>query len=128
MQLLWPWFVVAQAALLPLLAPGSEVRLVSPDLLEVLAFGTVEDGRLSLQGSPLLPGTEVRLLVLPPNAGAADRAAAAVAADAAGAPAPTGRAVEGDVLIVTSDGEARSLRALLAEQGIEVRLPGEAPR
>lgn len=128
MQLLWPWLVVAQAALLPALAPGSEVRLVSADLLEVYAYGTVEEGRLLLQGVPLAPGTEVRLLILPPNASPAGRAAAAVAADEAGGPAPSGRAVEGDVLIVLGDGQARSLRALLAEQGIEVRLPGEAGR
>lgn len=128
MQLLWPWLVVAQAALLPMLAPGSEVRLVSPDLLEVFAIGTVEEGRLLLEGAPLPPGAEVRLLILPPDAGAAERAAAAVAADEAGAPAPSGRTVDGDVLIVTGDGEARSLRLLLAEQGIELRLPGEASR
>ena len=126
MQLLWPWLVVAQALVLPALAPGSEVRLVSPDLLEVYAYGTVEEGRLILQGVPLAPGTEVRLLILPPDASAAGRAAAAVAADEAGGPAPSGRAVEDDLLIVLGDGEARSLRALLAEQGIEVRLPGEA--
>jgi hypothetical protein len=128
MQLLWPWIVVAQAALLPALAPGSEVRLVSPDLLEVYAYGTVEEGRLLLQGVPLTAGTELRLLVLPPDASPAGRAAAAVAADEAGVPAPTGRVVDGDVLIVPIDGEPRSLRSLLSEQGIVLRLPGEVGR
>lgn len=131
MQLLWPWFVVAQAALLPLLEPGAEVRLVSPDLLEVYAFGTVDAGRLVLEGAPLAPGTEVRLLVLPPDADSAERAAAAVAADASGAPAPIGR-VDGedllDVLLTDEDGTLVSLRTLLAEQGIEVRFPGEPER
>ena len=128
MQVLWPWFVVAQAALLPALAPGSEVRLVSPDLLEVYAFGTVDAGRLVLQGERLAAGTEVRLLVLPPNAAPAERAAASVGGDAAGAPAPVGRVDDADVLLTDADGQLRSLRALLAEQGIEVRFPGEPAR
>lgn len=126
MQFLWPWFVVAQAALLPALAPGTEVRLVSPDLLEVYAFGTVANGRLELEGAPLRDGVEVRLLILRPEAGAAERAAAAVASDASGAPAPTARVAGGAVLVVGADGATRPLRELLAEQGIELRLPGEA--
>lgn len=128
MQVLWPWFLVAQTILVPTLAPGTEVRIVSPDLLEVYAFGTVDNGRLALEGSELVPGLEIRLLILPPDAGAAERAAAAVASDAVGTPAPVGRVSQGDVLVIGSDGEGASLRALLADQGIVLRYPGEPDR
>lgn len=126
MQILWPWFAVAQAALLPALVPGTEVRLVSPDLIEVYAYGTVQRGLLVLEGAQVVPGTEVRLLILPPDADAPARAAAAVASGADGAPAPRGRVAAEDVLVEVGGAEPRSLRALLAEQGIEVRWPGEA--
>lgn len=128
MQVFWPWFMVAQAALVPLLAAGTEVRLVSPDLLEVYAFGTVENGALMLEGDTLLAGTDARLLILPPEATSAERASAAVAADVAGTPAPVARVVEDDVIVVASDGRSESLRVLLADQGIEVFYPGEADR
>lgn len=128
MQVLWPWFIVAQAALLPMLAPGTEVRLVSPDLLEVYAFGTVDDGMLVLEGGVLLAGSDVRLLILPPEASSAERASAAVAADVAGTPAPVARVEDDDVFVIGADGRSESLRVLLADQGIEVRYPGEAER
>lgn len=118
----WPWFVIAQAAF-PTLAPGSEVRLVSPDLLEVYAVGRVEAGRLTLEGRPLAPGTALRVLVFPPDADAGEMAAAA-----SGAAAIAARVQADGVWIVPEDGsEAVALRALLAEQGIELALPGEAP-
>lgn len=121
MNALLPWLVVLQAAVLPALAPGAEVRLVSADLLDVHAFGRVEDGRLRLEGPPLAPGARLRLLVFPPD-GDAD----AVARAASGARALEVIVVEGELRIGGADGEI-SLRELLARQGIELIAPGEAP-
>lgn len=47
--------------------PGTEVRIVSPDLLSVHAWAQVEDGRLVMQGD-ITADSEVRILILPPNA------------------------------------------------------------
>lgn len=123
-QVFLPWFLVAQAAVFPTLAPGSEVRLVSPDLLQVHASGRVEEGRLRLEGRPLVPGAELRVLVFPPGADAGE-----VAAAASGAAAISARAGTGDVWIVPQDGgEPRSLNELLALQNIVLELPaGGAP-
>lgn len=121
-QVFWPWFVVAQAAVFPTLAPGAEVRLVSPDLLRVHASGRVEEGRLRLAGRPLVPGSELRVLVFPPGADAGE-----VAAAASGAAAIAARAGADDVWIVPQDGgEPRSLTELLAAQEIVLELPAEA--
>ena len=122
MQVFWPWYLVAQVAVFPTLAPGSEVRLVSPDLLQVYASGRVEEGRLRLEGRPLVPGAELRVLVFPPGADAGE-----VAAAASGAAAISARAGQDDVWIVPRDGgEPRSLSELLALQEIVLELPAEA--
>ncbi len=122
MQLFWPWFLIAQAAF-PVVAPGAEVRLVSPDLLEVYARGRVEADVLRMEGPPLVPGTPLRVLVFPPDADAG-----AVAAAASGASAIAARVEADGVWIVPEDGgDPVSLRALLAEQGVALTLPGEAP-
>ena len=64
------WFLVSQTiAGLPEMAPGTEVRIVSLDLLTVHASAQVEDGHLNVQGD-IEPGSEVRLLIWPPNADA----------------------------------------------------------
>jgi hypothetical protein len=64
----WVWFLVAQSlASLPLFESGTEVRLVSPDLLTVYSSGRVVDDRLVID-LPVAAGTEVRLLVFPPDA------------------------------------------------------------
>jgi hypothetical protein len=123
-NVLLPWLAVLQAAALPALTPGAEVRLVSPDLLEVHARGRVEEGRLRLEGTPLAPGARLRLLVFPPDADAD-----ALAEAASGARALAARVADGEVWIAVGDGgEDASLRALLARQGIELLLPGEDAR
>ena len=62
------WFALAVSlAEVPAFPPGTEVRVVSPDLLTVYASGRVEEGRLSID-LPLGAGSEVRLLVFPPDA------------------------------------------------------------
>jgi hypothetical protein len=116
---LLPWLVVLQAAVLPALTPGAEVRLVSADLLDVHAFGRVEAGRLRLEGSPLDPGAQLRLLVFPPG-GDADAAARA----ASGARALEVRVVDGELRVRGPDGDV-ALRELLSRQGIELIAPGE---
>ncbi len=62
------WFALAiSLADVPAFLPGTEVRVVSPDLLTVYASGRVEEGRLSIE-LPLGAGSEVRLLVFQPDA------------------------------------------------------------
>lgn len=123
MTWLLPWLLSAQAATFPILAPGTEVRLVSPDLLEIHATGRVEDDLLILSGDALPVGTEVRVLIFPPGADDADLAAAA-----SGAAAIAARVQADGIVIVSASGETRPLQAILAEQGIAVRLPGDPPR
>lgn len=124
MHSLLPWLAVLQVAILPTFAPGTEVRLVSPDLFEVYAIGTVDEGRLALTGVTLMPGKELRLLVFPPRSMQGTRSAEE-AGEAGGPAAPFGRAVDGDVEILGAGGKAWSLREVLAAQGIVVQLPGE---
>jgi hypothetical protein len=82
----WVWFLVAQSlASLPLFESGTEVRLVSPDLLTVYSSGRVVDDRLVID-LPVAAGTEVRLLVFPPDATDAE-----VAGVLSGAAAVVGR-------------------------------------
>jgi len=79
---LFAWFLVSQSLTsMPEMAPGTEVRLVSPDLLTIYAAARVEDGALTFAG-PLEPGQELRMLIFPPNATAEQRAAALSGAQA----------------------------------------------
>ena len=64
--MLW-FFLGAGLAELPVFAAGTELRVVSPDLLTVFSSGRVEDGYLTID-LPLDVGTEVRLLVFGPDA------------------------------------------------------------
>jgi hypothetical protein len=85
----WVFFLVAQATLsLPLFQSGSEVRLVSPDLLTVYSSGRVVDDRLVID-LPVAAGSEVRLLVFPPDASDSE-----VAQALSGAAAIMGRVAE----------------------------------
>lgn len=113
--------MLAQALSFPQLAPGSEVRLVSSDLLTVHAVGRVEDGVLALEGE-VEPGAGLRMLVFPPDAdpdagGAADGAAGvwSVRVDPAG----------DDLWLSAPDlAEPISLRTWLPrERGVELRMP-----
>jgi hypothetical protein len=71
------WFVLAQAAsFLPAFPVGTELRLVSPDLLTVYSSGRVTPDRQLVVDQPLDAGTELRLLVFPPNATPAEVAEA----------------------------------------------------
>lgn len=63
------WFLLGQAAsLLPAFPVGTELRLVSPDLLTVYSSGRVTEDRRLVVDLPLDAGTELRLLVFPPEA------------------------------------------------------------
>lgn len=69
--------VLAQAAFFyPSFEPGSVLRLVSADLLTVYASGAVSDARELRIDLPLAAGTVVRLVIFPPDADDATKAAA----------------------------------------------------
>lgn len=119
------WFLVSQTLVgLPEMQPGTEVRLVSQDLLTVFASARVEDGRLVFSG-PVEPGQEVRLLIFPPDATEQERAAAL-----SGAQALVGRVGDdGSDVMVTFPGleGPLSLRKWLAEErGLALVIPQEA--
>lgn len=116
-------FVIGQAVAFPTLTPGSEVRLVSPDLMRVHASGRLEGGVLELEGE-LPPGLEVRVLIFPPDAGPEATAEALSGATALRARVgDDGR----DLLVLAAEGgDAVGLRASLARQGVTLRFPGEA--
>lgn len=119
-------FALAQLLSFPQLPAGSEVRLVSPDLLTVHATGRVEEGVLALQGR-LEPGAMLRMLVFPPDA----RPGARGEADsAAGVWSVRVGADGGDLWLTAPDlSEPVSLRSWLPrERGVELRLPEPAPR
>jgi hypothetical protein len=69
------WFLLGQAtAGLPAFPIGTELRLVSPDLLTVYSSGRVTDDLHLIVDLPLDAGTEIRLLVFPPDATDVERA------------------------------------------------------
>ncbi len=116
------WFLVSQTvSALPTMAPGTEVRLVSQDLLAIYASARVEQGLLAFN-NPLTPDLEVRLLIFPPNATDQERASAL-----SGAQALVGRvSAEGDDLVVQFPelGGPLSFRKWLAEErGLVLVLP-----
>ncbi|HKI57490.1 MAG TPA: hypothetical protein VJ957_08610 [Longimicrobiales bacterium] len=119
-------FLVSQTVMgLPALPPGTEVRLVSPDLLTVYASAQVHDGALDFQVSPPA-GTELRVLIFPPDATKAQRAAAL-----SGARVISGRiSVDGtDILLqFPNSDQPASLRTLLQERDISLTMmPGKEP-
>ncbi len=103
----------ASLADLPAFAPGTELRVVSPDLLTVYSSGRVEDDHLMID-LPLDVGTEVRLLVFRPDADDEELALAL-----SGGLALTGHVAEdrADILLRVADlDEPLSLRAWLKEE------------
>lgn len=118
------WLMLAQAAAgLPAMTPGTEVRLVSLDLLTIHATARVDEGVLRFQ-EPLPANLEVRVLVFPPGASDAERAQALAGGAAFRARvAPDGR----DLLIqLEPSDDYRSLRDLLREQrGVTLLIPEE---
>ena len=118
------FMLVAQSVLaLPALPAGTEVRLVSPDLLTVYASARIQDAQLVFPTAPA-PGTELRLLFFPPDATQAERAAAL-----SGARAISGRiSVDGkDILLRFPESDQPvSLRALLEQRDITLAIaPGK---
>jgi hypothetical protein len=75
MRELLHWFLIGQAtAVLPAFPVGTELRLVSPDLLTVYSSGRVTDDLHLVVDLPLDAGTELRLLVFPPDASDVEKA------------------------------------------------------
>ncbi len=61
------WFLVSQTiAGLPDMAPGTEVRILSEDLMSMYASATIENNELVLEG-PIPAETYVKLVILQPN-------------------------------------------------------------
>lgn len=108
------FLMLAQAGFqLPAMPEGTEVRLVSVDLLTVYASAKVMDGHLVFRELPP-PGTEVRILIFPPDGDAQSRAL-----QLAGATAYKGRITQGgtDVhLQLEGIDQPVSLRELLLEE------------
>jgi len=109
------WFLLGQAAVsLPAFTVGTELRLVSPDLLTVYSSARVTEDRHLVVDLPLAAGTELRLLVFPPDASDADKAAVL-----SGARAVFGRVADdrADILVRFPEAEAAvSLRQWLDEE------------
>ncbi len=105
-------------ALLPAMTEGTELRVVSPDLLTVYAKATVMEGRLVFTEFPA-PGTDVRVIIFPAESTPSERV------DAMGARALVGRISDDgrDVLLTEPESlEPLSLRQLLfRERGVLVR-------
>ncbi len=115
-------FLLAQAlGGMPAFPVGTELRLVSPDLLTVYSSGRVMEGGQLVVDLPLDAGTELRLLVFPPDATDVEKAAAL-----SGARAIFGRVADdrSDVLVRFPDADAAvSLREWLRlERGIALVL------
>jgi hypothetical protein len=115
------FFLVSQTLPgLPAMQPGTEVRVVSQDLLTIFASARVDAGSLTFD-APLTPGLEIRLLIFPPDATDQERAAAL-----SGAQALVGWATpDGDLLVQFPEvGGPISLRKWLEEErGLDLVLP-----
>lgn len=117
------WFLVSQTLSgLPAMAPGTMVRVVSPDLLTIHATGRVIAGALIFT-EPLPADAEVRILVFPPGATEAE-----VAEALSGATALRGRVTEdaADLLVAfpETDGFLSFRKWLAEERSLDLRLPG----
>ena len=104
------WVVVQTLTGLPDMAPGTEVRIISRDMITVYAAATVEEDTLAFH-TALEPGREIRLLILSP--GATDRAALALEDALYGSISPEGN----DVLLkFEGQGGPVSFRGWLSEE------------
>lgn len=116
------WFLVSQTlAGLPQLPPGTEVRLVSGDLLTVYGSARVEDGSLSFE-SPLSPGLELRVLIFPPGSEPREQAAALAGMQAM----PASVSEQGDDILIRFpelDGPLSFRLWLKEERGITLEFP-----
>lgn len=120
-DLLFGFLIAQTVAGLPAFPVGTELRLVSPDLLTVYSSGRVTEGGHVVIDLPLDAGTELRLLVFPPDATDADKAEVLSGARAIYARVADDRA---DLIVRFPDVDAPvSLRAWLRdERGIELVL------
>ncbi len=114
------WFLVSQTiAGLPDMPPGTEVRLLSSDLFAVYATAQIEDNQLILEGQ-LTPNTDIRILILQPNATAGETV------EALGSQALFARiSPEGDDILVQFEeleGPLSFGKWLLEERGIMLRM------
>lgn len=110
-------------ASLPQLQPGTEVRVVSTDLLVVHASGTVEGGELRFEGS-LEGAGDVRVFIYPPDGSAGQSAPGAQGNDITvitGQVSPDGQDI---LLALDGQEEPLSFRGWLqGERGLELRIP-----
>jgi len=110
MAMVW-WFLVAQTlAGLPAMTPGTEVKVILPDLITVLGSAVVEEGRLVFN-QPLPAGSEVRLLFIARGSDPSDTVAALRDAPF-GRVSPTGD----DITVQFAGLEPLSLKQWLAEE------------
>lgn len=110
MAMVW-WFLVAQTlAGLPAMTPGTEVKVILPDLITVLGNAVVEEGRLVFN-QPLPAGSEVRLLFIARGSDPSDTVAALRDAPF-GRVSPTGD----DITVQFAGLEPLSLKQWLAEE------------
>lgn len=110
-ELLFGFLLAQSLAGLPAFPVGTELRLVSPDLLSVYSSGRVTEGGQLVVDLALDAGTELRLLVFPPDATDAEKAEVL-----SGARAIFGRVADdrADILVRFPDAEAPvSLRTWL---------------
>ncbi|CAN5821348.1 hypothetical protein BH23DEI1_BH23DEI1_06750 [soil metagenome] len=115
------WFVLGGSFVgLPMFEAGTELRLVSPDLLTVYSSGRVVDDQLVID-LPLDASMEIRLLVFPPDA-----SDAVIAEVLSGAAAIHGQVADdrSDIMVRFANVEdAVSLRAwLMDERGVRLVL------
>jgi hypothetical protein len=113
------WFLVSQTiAGLPDMAPGTEVRIVSADLMAVYASAQIEGNELILEGA-MPADTELRVLIFQPNATPEDTV------QALGQALPAMVSPEGDDLYLKFheiEGPLSFKKWLLEERGIVLRI------
>jgi hypothetical protein len=110
MAMVW-WFLVSLTlAGLPSMTPGTEVKVILPDLITVLGSAVVEEGRLVFN-QPLPAGSEVRLLFIARGSDPSDTGAAL-------RDAPFGRVspMGDDIMVQFAGLEPLSLKQWLAEE------------
>jgi hypothetical protein len=113
------WFLVSQTiAGLPDMAPGTEVRILSEDLMAMYASATVDNNELILEGSFPLE-TSVKLIILKPNPSPEETV------QAAGQALPAMLSPEGDDLYLKFqelEGPLSFKKWLFEERGIVLRV------
>jgi hypothetical protein len=115
------WFLVSQTiAGLPDMAPGTEVKILSEDLMAVYASATIAGDELILEGS-FPTETTVKLIILPPNPTAEDQIQAISPSQAL----PAVLSPEGDDLYLKFqelEGPLSFKKWLFEERGIVLRV------